>query len=189
MEPYVTHHLLRLCTAASASSKQPCWCVRASLPDTRTRETNHYSSLPGWLDQAVRPLRAGHAVHAYMSTPSIMARRQATATPCLLGAGTCHEFHACSSPGLFPSLGAPDQAFRHHGMGFACRRARSIQPGQGEGARTCARARERERERVAAGAVLPSYLRAHVRARPPSLSVGRLIACVLPAAPPTTCSC
>lgn len=181
MEPYVTHHLLRLCTAAaSASSKQPCWCVRASLPDTRTRETNH-SSLPGWLDQAVRPRRAGHAVHAYMSTPSIMARRQATATPCLLGAGTCHEFHACSSPGLFPSLGAPDQAFRHHGMGFACRRARSIQrarPGRG-----CVHGRGRER------AVLPSYLRAHVRARPPSLSVGRLIACVLPAAPPTTCSC
>lgn len=71
--------------------KQATMLVRPCLTHEHGKPTTH-RSLAG-LTKLVRPRRAGHAVHAYMSTPSIMARRQATATPCLLGAGTCHEFH------------------------------------------------------------------------------------------------
>ena len=147
MEPYVTHHLLRLCTAASASSKQPCWCVRASLPDTRTRETNH-SSLPGWLDQAVRPRRAGHVVHACQPHRSVRFRNQNHGE----AAGHGHTIPTrsrnmprvpCSSSVLFCSPRWARLTRRSVIMAW------DLHAGQGEGARTCAlhgRGRERERE-------------------------------------------
>lgn len=143
------------------------------MPDTRTRETNH-SSLPGWLDQAVRPGRAGHAVHAYMSTPSIMARRQATATPCLLGAGTCHEFHVallgCSPRWARLTRRSVIMAWDLHAgeRGVSSQQARERVPVRVHG-------RGRERERVASCWGRSSLLSARARTRPPSIAIRRQV--------------
>jgi hypothetical protein len=134
--PAAVVHRRRFCV------KQATMLVRACLTHEHGKPTTHRSlagltklSVLGELAMQcthiyVNPIRHGEAAGHGHTMPT--RSRNMPRVP-------------CSSPGLFPSLGAPDQAFRHHGMGFACRRARSIQPaGQGEG--VCTGAGERERE-------------------------------------------